>query len=67
MGYPSMIYLFDEQEVMYTLETIKKQPIVDDDDASLPVSYNFDKWEKDNCTLLSQYNAKKYIYISNLL
>lgn len=53
MVYPFMIYLFDEKEVMYTLETIKKQPIVDDDDAPLPVSNNFDKWEKDNCTTLA--------------
>ena len=46
--YRTMIYLFDEQEVTYTLDLIKTQPELANDVAPMPTLNDFEKWDKDN-------------------
>ena len=43
-----MIYLFNKQEVTYTLESIKTRPELANDVAPMPVLNDFGKWDKDN-------------------
>lgn len=44
-----MSYMLDKQEVTYTLETIKTQPMIENDDALMSALQENDKWEKDIC------------------
>ena len=46
--YQTMIYLLNEQEVTYTLDSIKTRPKLANDVAPMPALNDFEKWDKDD-------------------
>ena len=47
--YRNIIYMCDEQDVTYTLDTEMDIPFVDGVHAPMPAQHVYEKWVKDNC------------------